>query len=995
MVNFLEYAIGGVPQGAVFALMAVGLVLVYKTTGVFNLAFGAQAYLSAAVFYVLTAPEKGYGWPVWLAFLVSVVILAPLFGLFLDVAIFRRLRTAPWQVKLVSALGFVIAIPELVKLNPDTFPGPIAAVLNKIPIFVGPQAPDVRIGLIPQGYKRVDSIGGLNISGFGISRDELAAIIVAVVVVVLLALMFRVTAVGLQMRALVESPRMLELAGVSSDRVSAIAWMLSSFLAGLAGVLLAPQWTKLDPNNFTILIVTAIAAAAFGRLSSIPLTLAGGLVLGVTMSLFDGYANELLGEFWRTVVILGVIGTIAGVAVVANKYRVARTIPWTAAGAAAFSVMFLLVAGVTRFTFDNNLANTLKSGIRPGIPFLFLFGLLVFSPSLRNKRDVADPLAGVDPPPPALAVAQLDTGLRKLQRGVFIGFLVFIAAFVLWQPSPDFRGQPLLGWTGSTWVSLMTQVVVFATIFLAITAFTGLSGQVTLATATFAGIGCYFTGQAVSNHGWPLLLAMVVAAFVAAILGAVLAIPALRLGGIFLTLATLAFGLLFSNVIFPLDGVSGGTSPVGVKEQSFFANVNLGFTTLDRGQSLFFFCFLFFAIAGFVVILVREGTVGRFMAALRGSEVASASIGINGTTARIILFAVSSFIAGLGGGLRATYEAPTGLPTKEFEALLGIVFLVLVLNTAPRTVDGAVNAAFGFIVFLSFLAEQLGIPAGVGIILFGLGAITYSRHPEGVGEFQKRRSLLRTIERREMARREKELRDADALPSQVAPVGRTVLLSVATLGVYSTYLTYRWYQQIRRERGIGLDGIYGTVFIYIPLRIAGALVLFGVLTDDARKSFFSVPWQGGNWVDWVVVLGAIGFVAPFNLTAFLLPRALSRMAEERGLVPGIKWTAGFGVVVPGLVLLLGSGQDESSLVNGSLVSRIGITYFAIFVLILLGAGAFISWISGMQQAMNAYFIDKAETAAGNVTPTAEAEAELAVHTVDVFTEPKIAPEAAT
>ena len=90
--------------------------------------------------------------------------------------------------------------------------------------------------------------------------------------------MLRYTAIGLRMRAVVESPRLTELAGVNSDRVSMASWMLSSSLAGIAGVLLTPVFAgQVDYLSYQALVIAAIAAAVIGGLGSIPLAYAGGL----------------------------------------------------------------------------------------------------------------------------------------------------------------------------------------------------------------------------------------------------------------------------------------------------------------------------------------------------------------------------------------------------------------------------------------------------------------------------------------------------------------------------------------------------------------------------------------------------------------------------------------------------------------------------------------------------------------------------------------------
>src|SRR5919106_3881345 len=103
----------GTPPGAVYALIALGFVLTYKTSGVFNLAFGAQAYVSAAMYF---QARVTWGWSILPAFLVSVVVLAPLLGLVLERLIFRHLRTRSAVSKLVVAIGLTVALPNIFEL---------------------------------------------------------------------------------------------------------------------------------------------------------------------------------------------------------------------------------------------------------------------------------------------------------------------------------------------------------------------------------------------------------------------------------------------------------------------------------------------------------------------------------------------------------------------------------------------------------------------------------------------------------------------------------------------------------------------------------------------------------------------------------------------------------------------------------------------------------------------------------------------------------------
>jgi len=421
MQEILQFGIEGFPVGCVYALVAVGLVLTYKTSGVFNLAFGAQAFLSAAVFLEL---RNDRDWPLWAAFVVAVVVVGPLVGLLLDRLLFRHMRTASWMVKLATSLGLLVAIPEAVKAfwfgQSERFNAPSVAPLLGI-----------------------DAQRSFHFGDYNISANRLVTIIATLFIVVALALLFRYTTLGLQMRAVVESPRMVELAGVDSERVSMSAWMLSSLLAALSGVLVAQDslLNGVDANKITLLIVAAIAAAAFGKLTSIPLTLVGGLLLGI------------------------------GQRVIAGKLPT-----------------------------DSIFAQ----GIRPALPFLVLFLLLIFLPALYKRRDVGDPLAGVDPPAPAIAASYKDEQLRRFTRmifPVFIAGFIFLNLFVL----------------SDLWVFRLTNGLVMAVIFLSITAFTGISGQVSLGQAAFAGFGAAITGQLASQSDVPSWIGMLIGGAVAII----------------------------------------------------------------------------------------------------------------------------------------------------------------------------------------------------------------------------------------------------------------------------------------------------------------------------------------------------------------------------------------------------------------------------------------------------------------------------------------------
>jgi branched-chain amino acid transport system permease protein len=638
----------GIAYGSVYALLAIGLVVGYKTSGVFNIAFGVQAYASGALYYTLHT-QHGVG--IVPSFIVAVVLLAPLIGILLDRLLFRWLRTAPSIARLITALGLLVAIPGIVQLKFDQ----TAASSAK--------------GLVPNG-DTVYSFGPANLT-----RDQLAIIVVTAVVAVVVTALFRYTALGLRMRAVVESFRMAELAGVNSDRISMGAWALSSFIAGLAGVLL-PQISggQVADIYYTQLVIAAIVAAVLASLTSVPIAFVAGIGLGVL--------QEWMNRFLPT-------------------------------------------------------SSVIASNVRPGLPFIALFLVLALDPRLRRARPVSDPLAGVDPPPPAPAAIdrsrQVTLAIRAFWCVVGVIYLYYVLA----------HGNDSV-------VDDAVRITIYAIIFCSIVVITGLAGQVSFAQATFAGIGGAVSSQLATQQGMSVIATILIGAAFAAAVGVAISLPALRLGGIFLTLFTFAFALAFETVFLKFGWVTGGLFPES-SPRPLIGSLNFG---VDHNRSFLVLCIVVFAIVAFMVVSVREGTTGRSLDAVRGSEVAASSIGISATRARIITFGLSAGIAGLGGALLTSYEGT--FTATNWSAFVGLFWVVIVVTLGPRTIEGALQAAFGFVLFqkrvlpiwIPWIVNHVqpfwrigALPSAVQFIVFGLAALTYVRHPEGLVEAGKQRPM--------------------------------------------------------------------------------------------------------------------------------------------------------------------------------------------------------------------------------------------------------------
>jgi ABC-type branched-subunit amino acid transport system permease subunit len=320
----------------------------------------------------------------------------------------------------------------------------------------------------------------------------------------------------------------------------------------------------------------------------------------------------------------------------------------------------------------------------------------------------------------------MDPRLAKLNR---ILFLVFVTAVCL----------AVMFVLPGLWVSYLAEGLALTTIFLSITMLVGIGGQISLCQASFAGLGAFTAGQLAERWDFPIYGGILVGALVAAALGVLIALPCLRLGGLYLALGTLAFALMIQNTLFVERWLTGAEGGVDVPRPL------IGSIDFANDRAFFYFAFVVFAICGFVVVLVRRGTTGQYLAALRGSEVAATSVGINPIRAKVTVFAVSAAIAGAGGALYASYLETARV--DDFNAIQGLFWVLLVVTLGSRTVDGALNAGMAFVLLPPLLGDVLHVPSDlvspIQFALFGFGAITFARHQEGIVEYQKRASIER------------------------------------------------------------------------------------------------------------------------------------------------------------------------------------------------------------------------------------------------------------
>jgi branched-subunit amino acid ABC-type transport system permease component len=595
MTDLLPFVVVGIATGSVYGLAGMGLVLTYKTSGIFNFAHGAIAAIAAYVYYDLNA-LRGLPWPV--ALVGAVVVVPPIIALVME-RIARALAGATATMKIVATLGLQLAITST-----------LTAVYGS-----GKEFPS---------FLPTDTV---DLLGVRVGIDQLVSTSVGAVGALAFFLFFRFSSMGVRMRAVVDDPDLLSLAGASPFKVRSRAWLIGCHFAAISGVLLAPQ-LGLDALLLTLLVVQAYGAAAVGLFASLPLTYAGGVLVGV------------------------------------------------------------LAALATNFVATSE---TL-SGLPPAMPFLVLFAVLL----LAGKRRLVE-AGGNRPAPPRPPIlgrgAARAVGIAAVLVGVVIPLVV------------------------GTKLPVFAEALVFVPIFASLHLLVRTSGQVSLAQA-----GLVAVGAAAFSHfssGAPWLVAVLLAGAIAAPVGALVAIPAIRLSGLFLALATFGFGLLLEKVFYRTDLMFGATGSAPAPRPALFGD--------DTG---FYYVLLFFAVAATVLVAtIGRSRLGRLLRAMADAPTTLSTLGLGVNVTRVTVFVISAFLAGVGGALYAA-QGQTASGTA-FNSFLSLTWLSLLVMCSGLGLGAPVAAAIALTVLPAYLDDEslvMWLP-----VLFGVSAVVVAIRETAAG----------------------------------------------------------------------------------------------------------------------------------------------------------------------------------------------------------------------------------------------------------------------
>ena len=605
--QFLQFTILGIAFGSIYAIAAAGLVLTYTTTGVFNFAHGALGMVSAFVYWQLV--EKN-GVPVPLAIVLVLGILGPLMGLVLEL-MFRRFRDADIGTTIVLTIAVTVLCIGVAQFA-----------------FKATEAHNLRFIF---GDRRATILDAT------ITWDNILQIIVAIAIAVGLRLLLFRSRTGTAMRAVVDNANLASLNGASPTTIARISWVLGTELAVVAGILVA-SGTNLEAITLTFFVVNAYGAAVFGKLRSLPLTFAGGIVLGILQN-------------WGP------------------------------------------------FTFPNGphpfdyLDVDFWRRVNVSLPGIFLFFALLALP--QAKLSVGR-LVGRRAP----AVPSLPSSFAR--AGLFVAAMAVVVQFLPAQNMAD-----------------ATRALIFGVLLLSLVLLTGFSGQVSLTQYVFVALGAWAMG---STLGGDSIFGILAAGLIAVPIGAIVALPALRLQGLYLALVTFGFASVSQFLVIQDRNLYGeGSVSVG--------RLDVLGISFAEDKPFFVLCAAVFALGGVGVLALKRGSFGRRLSALRDSQAACATLGLDIRFTKLAVFCLSAFVAGIAGALFGGLQSSVSDIT--IEPINNIVLFLFAVVGGITTVSGAFLGGVLFALLPYIQSEQ---PELAGLVFAGVAAVAIGlgRQPNGL-----------------------------------------------------------------------------------------------------------------------------------------------------------------------------------------------------------------------------------------------------------------------
>lgn len=441
-----------------------------------------------------------------------------------------------------------------------------------------------------------------------------------------------------------------------------------------------------------------------------------GLVSGLAWALSTAFA-ALTGILLSPQLLLDpnflppfIIAFVLGAAIIGYL----RSLPMAFAGGMIIGILQALIIQYAPST--GTLANFASA-----IPFLMIVGVVLAAPKAIR-------LAGLGASFVVRTRETVSQAPPQMTRAFGVGFFVFLALV------------PLLTGDSVSWIIALVNGMTHAIIFLSLVILTGYSGQISFGHTAFMGIAAFTAAHLVQDLGLSIWIAFPLGALAAVPAGALIGIVAVRLHGLFLALVTLAFAFMAQQMFFERPAVSGGEGGIAIPRPAGF----------ESEAALFYLVLIFLVASVMLATNLRTGRVGRVLAAMRDSETASRSLGINVFKYKVLIFSLSALMVGVGAILNRMLIEQAGIRT--FLPFLSLIYVTLAVLGGIFHVGGAIASGILFGLYTKLFPT--GFMSRIQLILFGLGAtLALAQNPEGMfGEMRRgANAMLGALRRRREA----------------------------------------------------------------------------------------------------------------------------------------------------------------------------------------------------------------------------------------------------
>ena len=273
------------------------------------------------------------------------------------------------------------------------------------------------------------------------------------------------------------------------------------------------------------------------------------------------------------------------------------------------------------------------------------------------------------------------------------------------------------------WLAQLTFVLIYGIVGLGLMLLAGFTGLFSLGHAAFLGVGAY-TQAYLTSHAVPFPIALAGAAALSATVGVVVGLPALRVKGIYLGIATLSFGFIVEEVFARWESVTGGNAGKRVAAPELFG------WSLGSGEAFYFLCLVIAVVATLAILNLLRSPTGRAFVAIRDSEISAQSMGIHLARYKTLSFALSAALAGIGGALYA--HKLQFISPDQFNILQSIDLLLMIVVGGLGSVHGAFLGAI-FLISMpqlisltkDYLPPVIGQAPGLQSVVYGAVLIAF------------------------------------------------------------------------------------------------------------------------------------------------------------------------------------------------------------------------------------------------------------------------------